>query len=71
MLQNIIFLSKGLQIALFVIMIFIILIFSRISSLQDEIRHLEKRQSQFITHDNFSKFFRKLWIDMSLKSSDQ
>lgn len=65
MLNNILFLSKGLQLGLLLIGVCLLLMLSRIAAINEELVALRRKQSECVDHDEFMEFFRSMWLEMS------
>jgi len=65
MLNNLLFLSKGLQIALVCVVVCIIMILARIAAMNDELKTLKAKQLECVQHDEFMEFFRSYWLEMA------
>jgi len=61
MLNNLLFLSQGVQLILFFFFIGLILVFMKVSNLEKKIKHLEDNQIKYISYEDYMESFNNMW----------
>lgn len=52
-LNNLIFLSQGVQLAVFLVIVGLVLVFMKCATLEAEVKRLEREQTQYVTVEDY------------------
>jgi len=69
MFQHILFLSHGMQLFMFLLLVGLILVFMRIASQEHRINQLEKERKHYMSHEDYLETFNVLW-DEKMEGKD-
>lgn len=61
MFSNLLFLSHGVQLVLFGLVVILIFVFMKIAVMDKHIRNLEKGMENFVTREEFLSTFGNMW----------
>ena len=60
-MNNLVFLSHGIQIAIFVLLLALVLVFIKGASLEHRLKNMEYNMMQYVTHDDYMETFNNMW----------
>jgi hypothetical protein len=61
MLNNILFLSHGVQIVMLFFLVGLVLVFMKLSNFEKKLKQLEESQSKYISYEDYMESFNNMW----------
>lgn len=61
MFNNLLFLSHGIQIAMFLLLVGLILVFMKMATFEKRLKNMEDHMTQYVTRDDYLETFNNMW----------
>ncbi len=61
MFNNLLFLSHGIQIALFLLLVGLILVFMKMTTFEKRLKNMEDHMVKYVTYEDYMETFNNMW----------
>lgn len=63
MFNNLLFLSQGIQIALFILLVGLIVVFMKMTTFESRLKNMEQNMTQYVTVEEYMETFNNMWYE--------
>jgi len=68
-MNNLMFLSQGMQIAMLLLLVGLVLVFLKSSTLEQRIKNMEDNATQYVSYEDYMETFNNMWDEKSMGGS--
>ena len=61
MLGSLVFLSHGIQLCLFLLLVGLLLVFMKLTTVDAKIKHIEDNLTMYVTNEDYMETFNNMW----------
>jgi len=61
MFTNLLFLSHGIQIALFLLLVGLVLVFMKMTTFEKRLKNMENHMMKYVTYEDYMETFNNMW----------